>query len=171
MEVLSQSQLSMTNQQPITFKHDQLIANHQRARGRISINMKSRELMTMISDTMLKGRNRIIKLKSNDVNLADKEGGGQPSNFRRPGTFVRRGMERKLDNENVEQIFQSGRFNRRSSKIAGFGWLLMLHPAYSPDLALSDFYLFRILESFLRGKIFESDVILLQAVRGWFRVG
>ncbi|UYV74836.1 K02A2.6-like [Cordylochernes scorpioides] len=50
MEVLRQSQLSLTTQQPITFKHDQLIANHQRARGRISTNEKSRELMTMISD-------------------------------------------------------------------------------------------------------------------------
>ncbi|UYV63343.1 hypothetical protein LAZ67_2003795 [Cordylochernes scorpioides] len=56
MEVLSQSQLSMTNQQPITFKHEQLIANHQRARGRISTNEKSRELMTMISDKKLKRR-------------------------------------------------------------------------------------------------------------------
>ncbi|UYV64545.1 K02A2.6-like [Cordylochernes scorpioides] len=44
----------MTNQQPITFKHDQLIANHQRARGRISTNEKPRELMTMISDKKLK---------------------------------------------------------------------------------------------------------------------
>ncbi|UYV66981.1 TIGD4 [Cordylochernes scorpioides] len=31
-------------------KHDQLIANHQRARGRISTNEKPRELMTMISE-------------------------------------------------------------------------------------------------------------------------
>ncbi|UYV72061.1 hypothetical protein LAZ67_9001709 [Cordylochernes scorpioides] len=54
MEVLSQSQLSMTNQQPITFKHDQLIANQQKARGRIFTNEKSRELMTMISDKKLK---------------------------------------------------------------------------------------------------------------------
>ncbi|UYV75980.1 ARHGEF17 [Cordylochernes scorpioides] len=56
MAVLSQSQLSKTNQQPITFKHDQLIANHQRARGRISTNEKPRELMTMISDKRLKRR-------------------------------------------------------------------------------------------------------------------
>ncbi|UYV74945.1 SETMAR [Cordylochernes scorpioides] len=40
----------MTNQQPITFKHAKLIANHQIARGRISTNDKSRELMPMIAD-------------------------------------------------------------------------------------------------------------------------
>ncbi|UYV65519.1 hypothetical protein LAZ67_3004583 [Cordylochernes scorpioides] len=35
MEVLSQSQLSMTNQQPITFEHDQLLSNQKKTRGRI----------------------------------------------------------------------------------------------------------------------------------------
>ncbi|UYV69372.1 EPM2AIP1 [Cordylochernes scorpioides] len=53
LEVLSQSQLSMTNQQPITFKHDQLIANQQQECGNISTNEKPRELMTMISDKKL----------------------------------------------------------------------------------------------------------------------
>ncbi|UYV81751.1 ASPRV1 [Cordylochernes scorpioides] len=53
MEVLRQSQLSMTNQQPITFKHDQLIANQKQARRMISTNEKSRELMTRISDKKL----------------------------------------------------------------------------------------------------------------------
>ncbi|UYV83599.1 hypothetical protein LAZ67_23001603 [Cordylochernes scorpioides] len=36
--------------EPITFKHDKLIANHQRACGRISTNEKLRESMTIISD-------------------------------------------------------------------------------------------------------------------------
>ncbi|UYV72069.1 DMXL1 [Cordylochernes scorpioides] len=40
----------------VPFTHDQLIANQQRARGRISTNEKSRELMTMISDKKLKRR-------------------------------------------------------------------------------------------------------------------
>ncbi|UYV76964.1 hypothetical protein LAZ67_14002591 [Cordylochernes scorpioides] len=53
MEVRSQSQLSMTNQQPITLKHDQLIANQKQARRMISTNEKPRELMTIISDKKL----------------------------------------------------------------------------------------------------------------------
>jgi len=54
-------------------------------------------------------------------------------------------------------------------KIARYGWTLMPHPAYSPDLAPSDFYLFGRLKNFLRGRTFESDEILLQEVRGWFK--
>ncbi|UYV65341.1 hypothetical protein LAZ67_3004002 [Cordylochernes scorpioides] len=44
------------------------------------------------------------------------------------------------------------------AKIAGYEWTLMPHPAYSPDLAPSDFYLFEILKVFLHGRTFESNV-------------
>ena len=33
----------------------------------------------------------------------------------------------------------------------------MLHPPYSPDLALSDYYLFRSLRNSLNGKTFSDD--------------
>ena len=36
-------------------------------------------------------------------------------------------------------------------------WELMLYPPYSPDLALSDYYLFRFLQNSLNGKTFNND--------------
>ena len=40
--------------------------------------------------------------------------------------------------------------------IMELGWEVLPHPAYSPDLAPSEYYLFRSLEHFLRGKSFEN---------------
>jgi histone-lysine N-methyltransferase SETMAR len=37
---------------------------------------------------------------------------------------------------------------------------LLLHPTFSPDLELSDYYLFRYMAQFLRGKKFQSVVIV-----------
>lgn len=42
------------------------------------------------------------------------------------------------------------------NKLSEFGWTTLEHPPYSPDLAPSDFHLFRALEHFLRGKHFEN---------------
>jgi [histone H3]-lysine36 N-dimethyltransferase SETMAR len=42
------------------------------------------------------------------------------------------------------------------------------HPPYSPDLAPSDFYLFRLLKKHLRGKRFTDDDQLRSAVEDWF---
>lgn len=42
------------------------------------------------------------------------------------------------------------------------------HPPYSPDLAPSDFYLFRLLKKHLRGRRFESDDRLKAAVEYFF---
>ncbi|XP_014614689.1 PREDICTED: histone-lysine N-methyltransferase SETMAR-like [Polistes canadensis] len=42
-------------------------------------------------------------------------------------------------------------------KLMDIGWELMLHPPYSPDLAPSDYHLFRSLNNSLRGKIFNDD--------------
>ncbi|UYV82426.1 hypothetical protein LAZ67_21002058 [Cordylochernes scorpioides] len=44
------------------------------------------------------------------------------------------------------------------AQISRYGWTLMSHPAYSPELAPS-----------LRGRTFENDEMLLHEVRGWFR--
>ena len=42
-------------------------------------------------------------------------------------------------------------------KIAALGWEILPHPPYSPDLAPSDFYLFRSLQNSLSGKTFADD--------------
>jgi [histone H3]-lysine36 N-dimethyltransferase SETMAR len=46
------------------------------------------------------------------------------------------------------------------NKIRELGWEILPHPPYSPDLAPSDYHLFRSLEHFLRGKIFTSEAEL-----------
>ncbi|PNF16226.1 hypothetical protein B7P43_G15299 [Cryptotermes secundus] len=45
-------------------------------------------------------------------------------------------------------------------------WNLLTHPPYSPDLALSDFYLFGRLKSDLQGMQFVDDAVI-QTVREW----
>ncbi|KZC14855.1 Histone-lysine N-methyltransferase SETMAR [Dufourea novaeangliae] len=42
-------------------------------------------------------------------------------------------------------------------KLLQLEWDTMPHPPYSPDLAPSDYYLFRSLPNFLDGKIFTSN--------------
>jgi histone-lysine N-methyltransferase SETMAR len=37
-----------------------------------------------------------------------------------------------------------------------YGWEVLSHPPYSPDLAPSDYHLFRSMEHFLRGREFED---------------
>ena len=42
------------------------------------------------------------------------------------------------------------------------------HPHYSPDLAPSDYFLFRVMKKFLRGKGFSSDEEAKEALTTWF---
>lgn len=42
-------------------------------------------------------------------------------------------------------------------KLMELGWELMLHPPYSPDLAPSDYHLFRSLQNYMNGKTFNDD--------------
>ena len=42
-------------------------------------------------------------------------------------------------------------------KLLRLGWKVILHPPYSPDLAPSDYYLFRYLQNSLNGKTFNDD--------------
>jgi histone-lysine N-methyltransferase SETMAR len=42
------------------------------------------------------------------------------------------------------------------------------NPPYSPDLAPSDYFLFRVMKKFLRGKRFSSDEEVTKAVTTWF---
>ena len=44
---------------------------------------------------------------------------------------------------------------------------LIPHPAYSPDLALSDFFLFPNLKKDIRGRHFRSDEEVVTAVEEW----
>jgi len=42
------------------------------------------------------------------------------------------------------------------------------HPPYSPDLAPSDYFLFRVMKKFLWGKRFSSEEEAKEAVTTWF---
>ncbi len=44
-----------------------------------------------------------------------------------------------------------------AAAIAAKGWTVLPHPAYSPDLAPSDFHIFGPLKDYLRGQRFEDD--------------
>jgi histone-lysine N-methyltransferase SETMAR len=48
------------------------------------------------------------------------------------------------------------------------GWDLLPHPPYSPDIATSDYHVFRALKNFLRGRQFQNDEELENAVREFF---
>ena len=48
------------------------------------------------------------------------------------------------------------------------GFQQLNHPPYSPDLAPSNYFLFRVMKKFLRGKRFSSDEEVKEAVTTWF---
>ena len=48
------------------------------------------------------------------------------------------------------------------------GFQQLNHPPYSPDLAPSDYFLFRVMKKFLRGKRFSSDEEVKEVVTTWF---
>ena len=48
------------------------------------------------------------------------------------------------------------------------GFKQLNHPPYSPDLAPSDYFLFRVMKKFIRGKRFSSDEEVKEAVTTWF---
>ena len=49
------------------------------------------------------------------------------------------------------------------------GFQQLNHPPYSPDLAPSDYFLFRVMKKFLRGKRFSRDEEVKEAVTTWFK--
>ena len=48
------------------------------------------------------------------------------------------------------------------------GFQQLNHPPYSPDLARSDYFLFRVMKKILRCKRFSSDEEVKEAVTTWF---
>lgn len=54
------------------------------------------------------------------------------------------------------------------AEIQRCGFELLPHPAYSPDLAPSDFHLFPNLKKYLRGVRYSSDDEVMDAVQEWF---
>jgi len=52
-------------------------------------------------------------------------------------------------------------------KLAYLGFQCLDHPPYSPDLALSDYHLFRGLRKQLKGHHFSSDVEVIAAAETW----
>lgn len=57
---------------------------------------------------------------------------------------------------------------RTNSKIQELGWDRVDHPPYSPDLAPSDFRLFRSLQHFLKGKNFDSFEQMSESLEEFF---
>ena len=49
------------------------------------------------------------------------------------------------------------------------GYEVIPHPAYSPDLAPSDYFLFPNLKKDIRGRHFRSNEEVVAAVKEWFR--
>ncbi|PNF14105.1 hypothetical protein B7P43_G01068, partial [Cryptotermes secundus] len=50
------------------------------------------------------------------------------------------------------------------------GWEVLSHPSYSPDLAPSDYHLFRFVKDQLRGQCFETREAIQKAVYQWNRI-
>ena len=48
------------------------------------------------------------------------------------------------------------------------GWKHMIHPPYSPDIDLSDFYLFSALQLYLKGAIFNLPKVIILEVDDFF---
>jgi len=57
-----------------------------------------------------------------------------------------------------------------TSVAAEYGYELLPHPPYSPDLAPSDFYLFPLLKEHLRGRQYASDNDITQSVEDFLEV-
>jgi histone-lysine N-methyltransferase SETMAR len=91
---------------------------------------------------------------------------------------------RALRNRRIPVIFlddnaRPHRSIQTREKIEEFGWEPLDHAPYSPDMAPSDFYLFRSLEHWLRGKKFKTVEEMRESLteffaskdREWYRRG
>ena len=69
---------------------------------------------------------------------------------KRPELANRKGIVFHHDNARPHTSLQTRK------KLAELGWDILLHPPYSPDIAPSDFYLFRCLQNSISGKKFTD---------------
>ena len=71
--------------------------------------------------------------------------------IKRPALLNRKGVVLQHDNArpHTARITQE--------KIMSFNWEVLPHPPYSPDIAPSDYHLFRSLQHHLSNKIYEND--------------
>uniref|UniRef100_A0A914ERA4 Transposase n=1 Tax=Acrobeloides nanus TaxID=290746 RepID=A0A914ERA4_9BILA len=99
------------------------------------------------------------KFKNNQMDIADKKRSGRP---------------REVDRAAVVNAAEA-----HPLMTTHLGWETRDHPPYSPDMAPSDFYLFRSLEHWLRGKKFRTIEEMRQSLteffdskdREWYRHG
>lgn len=81
-----------------------------------------------------------------------------------------RDKRRNINADNVKLLHDNARPHIAASvrrKIERFGWEVLQHPPYSPDLAPSDFHLFGPMKKFLAGQRFATDAEVKSAVRKW----
>lgn len=86
----------------------------------------------------------------------------QALKVQRPALVNRKGVLLQQDNArpHTAKVTQD--------KIRDLGWDLLPHPAYSPDIAPSDYHLFRSLRGFLQGKKFANIEVIETALNQFF---
>ena len=72
-------------------------------------------------------------------------------NEKRPELINRKGVIFHHDNARPHTSLMT------RQKLGQLGWKVLIHPPYSPDLAPSDYHLFRSLQNSLNGKTFGND--------------
>uniref|UniRef100_A0A914DXK5 Transposase n=1 Tax=Acrobeloides nanus TaxID=290746 RepID=A0A914DXK5_9BILA len=82
-------------------------------------------------------------------------------------------IRRKLRNRRVPVVFLQDNAKphvarQTLQKIRDMGWERLEHPLYSPDLFPSDYYLFRSLEHWLRGKRFTTVKEMRESLTEFF---
>ena len=81
---------------------------------------------------------------------------------KRPGLVNRNGVVFHHDNARPHTALVT------REKLLQLGWKILPHPPYSPDLAPTDFHLFRSLQNLLNGKQFDSKEMVKRFVENFF---
>ena len=86
---------------------------------------------------------------------------------------VKAAIEEKRPRLNNEVLLQHDNARPHVAKmtksvIEELGWEILPHPPYSPDLAPTNFHLFRSLSNHLSGHIFESDAAISAFIDEFF---
>lgn len=83
--------------------------------------------------------------------------------IKRPAMVRRKGIILQQDNARPHTAKVT------KDTLMDFSWEILPHPPYSPDLAPSDYHLFRSLERFIRGKTFDSKEDIDKFLSKFFR--